>query len=84
MAWRGAVHSCPFTVVLCGGMELNLHSPECLHGMHRNNWLLKMEVKLNTHHWGIQWNSMVMQVKKVTFQIMGSGGKGRWDVSDTG
>lgn len=37
-----------------------------------------------TYHWGIQWNSMVMQVK-ATFQRMGSGGKGRtenrWDVS---
>jgi len=39
--------------------------------------LLKMRVKLNTYHWGIQWNSMVMEVKKATFQRMGSGGKGR-------
>ena len=39
--------------------------------------LLNMQVKLNTHHWGIQWNSLVMQVKKATFQRMGSGGKGR-------
>ena len=30
-----------------------------------------MQVKLNTHHWGTQWNSMVMQVKKATFQRMG-------------
>jgi hypothetical protein len=33
-----------------------------------------MQVKLNTYHWGIQWNSTVMQVKKATFL---SGGKGR-------
>ena len=43
---------------------------------------------LNTHHWGIQWNSTVMQVKKATFQRMGSGGNGetenRWDVSGVG
>ena len=39
--------------------------------------LLKMQVKLNTYHWGIQWNSMVMEVKKATFQRMGSGGQGR-------
>jgi len=26
--------------------------------------LLKMQVKLNTYHWGIQWNSMVMQVNE--------------------
>jgi len=41
-----------------------------------------MQVKLNTHHWGIQLNCMVKQVKKAIFQ---SGGKGwtenRWDVS---
>ena len=47
--------------------------------------LLKVQVKLNTYHWGLQWNSMVMQVKKATFQGMGSCGKGgtwnRWDVS---
>jgi hypothetical protein len=44
-----------------------------------------MQVKLNTHHWGIEWNCVVMQVKKATFQRTGSGGKGRtentWDVS---
>jgi hypothetical protein len=28
--------------------------------------------KHNTYHWGIQWNCRVMQVKKVTFQRMGS------------
>ena len=39
--------------------------------------LLKMQVKLNTYHWGIQWNSLVMQVKKAAIQRMGSGGKGR-------
>ena len=39
--------------------------------------LLKMQVKLNTYHWDLQWDSMVMQVKKATFQGMGSGGKGR-------
>ena len=47
-----------------------------------------MQVKLNTYHWGIQWDSMVMQVKNATFQRMGSGGKGRtenrWDVSGAG
>ena len=36
----------------------------------------------------IQWNSTVMQVKKATFQRMGSGGKSktenRWDVSGAG
>jgi hypothetical protein len=41
-----------------------------------------------TRHRGIQWNSMVMRVKKATFQRMGSGGKDRtentWDVSDAG
>jgi hypothetical protein len=48
-----------------------------------------MQVKLNTYHWGIhvQCNSMVMHVK-VTFQRMGSGGKGRtesrWNVSGAG
>jgi len=45
-------------------------------------------VKLDTNHWGIQWNSVVMLVKKATFQRMGSGGKGRtesgWDVSGAG
>jgi hypothetical protein len=30
-----------------------------------------------THHWDMQWNSMVMQVKKATFQRMGNDGKGR-------
>ena len=34
-------------------------------------------MKLNTYHWGLQWNSVVMQFKKATFQRMGSGGKGR-------
>jgi len=29
-------------------------------------------VKHNTYHWGIQWNYMVMQVKKGMFQRMGS------------
>jgi hypothetical protein len=47
--------------------------------------LLKIQVKLDTYHWGVQWNSVVIQFKKVTFQRMGSGGKGRtentWDVS---
>jgi len=47
-----------------------------------------MQVKLNTYHWGIKWNSMVLQVKKATFQRMGSGGKvrteNRWDVSGAG
>jgi len=42
-----------------------------------------MQVKLDTYHWGIQWNFMIIQVK-ATFQRMGSGGKGRtenrWDV----
>jgi hypothetical protein len=46
-----------------------------------------MQVQLKTYHWGIQWNSMVLQVKK-TYQRMGSGGKGRtanrWDVSGAG
>ena len=50
--------------------------------------LLKMQVKLHTYHWGIQWNSMVMQVKRATFQRMKSGGKGRtesrWEVSGAG
>ena len=50
--------------------------------------ILKMQVKLHTYHWGIQWNSMVMQVKKATFQRMKSGGKGRtenrWEVSGAG
>jgi len=36
-----------------------------------------MHVKLNTYHWGIQWNKVVMLVKKATFWRMGSGGKGR-------
>jgi hypothetical protein len=44
-----------------------------------------MQVKLDTYHWGIQWNSVAMLVKKATFQRMGSGEKGRtenrWDVS---
>jgi len=44
-----------------------------------------MQVKLSTYHWGIQWNSTVVQDKKPTFQRMGSSGKGRtenrWDVS---
>jgi len=31
-----------------------------------------MQVKHKTYHWGIQWNCMVMQVKKVEFQRMGS------------
>jgi len=43
-----------------------------------------MQVKLNTCHWGIKGNSMVMPVKKATFHRMGSAGKGRnenrWDV----
>jgi hypothetical protein len=44
-----------------------------------------MKVKLNTYHWGIQWNSVVMLVKKVTFRRMGSGGsENRWDVSGAG
>jgi len=47
-----------------------------------------MQVKLDTYHWGIQWNSVVMLVKKATFQRTGSGGKGRtenrWDVSGAG
>jgi len=47
-----------------------------------------MQVKLNTYHWGLQWNSVVMQFKKATFQRMGSGGKGRTenrgDVSHAG
>ena len=34
--------------------------------------LLKMQVKHNTYHWGIQLNCKVMQVKKVTFQRVGS------------
>jgi hypothetical protein len=46
-----------------------------------------MKVKLNTYHWSIQWNSMVMQVEKTTYQRMGSG-KGKteniWDVSVAG
>jgi hypothetical protein len=33
--------------------------------------LLRMQVKHNTYHWGIQWNSMVMQVRKETFQRKG-------------
>ena len=44
-----------------------------------------MQVKLNTYNWCIQWNSVVMLVKKTTFRRMGSGGKGRtenrWYVS---
>jgi len=44
-----------------------------------------MQEKLNTYHWVKHWNSMVMKVRKATFQRMGSGGKGRtenrWDVS---
>jgi hypothetical protein len=44
---------------------------------HCRQHLLNMQAKHNTHHWGIQWNSIVMQVKKATFQRMGSGGKGR-------
>ena len=47
-----------------------------------------MQVKLNTYHWGLQWNSVVMQFKKATFQRMGSGGKSRTenreDVSGAG
>ena len=47
-----------------------------------------MQVKFNTYHRDIQWNSIVIQDKKATFQRMGSGGKGRtenrWDVSDAG
>jgi len=47
-----------------------------------------MQAKRNTYRGGIQWNSMVMQDKKATFQKMGSGGKGRienrWDVSGAG
>jgi len=47
-----------------------------------------MKVKLNTYHWGIQWNSMVMQVKKATFQRMGSGERSRtenrWVILDAG
>jgi hypothetical protein len=48
-----------------------------------------MQMKLkSTYNWGMQWNSMVMLVKKATFQRMGSGGKGRtenrWDVSGAG
>jgi hypothetical protein len=47
-----------------------------------------MWVKLNAYHWGLQWNSVVMLVKKMTFWRMGSGGKGRsenkWDVSGAG
>jgi len=31
-----------------------------------------MQLKHNTYHWGIQWNCMVMQVKKEIFQRMGS------------
>jgi hypothetical protein len=50
--------------------------------------VLKMQVKLNICHWGVQWNCVVMLVKKATFQRMGSGGKGRtenrWDVSVAG
>jgi len=42
-------------------------------------------MKLNTYHWGIQWNFVVMLVKKVTFRRMGSGGnENRWDVSGAG
>ena len=48
-------------------------------------YLRKIQVKLDTYHWGIQWNSVVVQIKKATFQRMESGGKGRtenrWDVS---
>jgi hypothetical protein len=36
-----------------------------------------MLVKLDTHHWGIQGNSVVVLVKNATFQGMGSGGRGR-------
>jgi len=31
-----------------------------------------MQVKHNTHNCGIQWNSMVMQLKKVMYQRMWS------------
>jgi hypothetical protein len=48
-------------------------------------YLRKIQVKLDTYHWGIQLNSVIVQIKKATFQRMGSGGKGRkenrWDVS---
>jgi hypothetical protein len=47
-----------------------------------------MQLKLNTYHCSIQWNSMVMQVKKVAFWRMGSGGRSRtenrWDILDAG
>jgi len=39
-----------------------------------------MQVKLNTYHWGIQWNSMVMQDKKAIFQRTVSAGKGRTEM----
>jgi len=45
-------------------------------------------VKLDTYHWGIQCNSVVVLVKMATFQRMGGGGRGRtenrWDVSGAG
>ena len=34
--------------------------------------LLKVQVKRSTYQWGMKWNSMVNQVKNVTFQRMGS------------
>jgi len=48
VAWYEADHSCPFTVVLRLCVELNLHYPECLHGMHRNNFT---DTRLHWKHW---------------------------------
>ena len=50
VAWLEADHSCPFSVVLrlsvC--VELKLHSPKCLYGMHRNNFT---DTRLHWKHW---------------------------------
>ena len=50
VAWHAADHSYPFTVVLrlCVCVELNLHSPECLHSLHRNNFTY---TRLHWKHW---------------------------------
>jgi hypothetical protein len=47
-----------------------------------------MQVKLNTYHWGIQWNSVLCWLRRRYFGEWGNGGKGRnenrWDVSGAG